>query len=97
MEKKEIKIVEEKKSILNVENRKRLILSGVVEVISFNEEQISVNTNLGTLNIKGQGLKMNRLDVQNGDIIIIGMINSCIYTNNQVKKQKESLISRLFK
>lgn len=97
MEKKEIKILEEKKSILNVENRKRLVLSGVVEVISFNEEQIVLNTNLGTLNIKGQGLKMNKLDVQNGDVIIIGMVNSCIYTNNQVKKQKERFISRLFK
>ena len=37
MEKKEIKI-EEKKSILSLENRKRLLLNGVIEVISFNEE-----------------------------------------------------------
>lgn len=97
MEKKEIKILEEKKSILNIENRKKLILSGVVEVISFNEELIVLNTNLGTLNIKGQGLKMNKLDVQNGDVVIIGMVNSCIYINNQAKKQKERFISRLFK
>ncbi|MBV7276769.1 sporulation protein YabP [Clostridium thailandense] len=96
MEKKEIKI-EEKKSLLSVENRKRLVLNGVVEVISFDEEQIVLNTNLGTLNIKGQGLKMNKLDVQNGDVIIIGTINSCIYTNSEIKKQKASIISRLFK
>ncbi|NMM62166.1 sporulation protein YabP [Clostridium sp. P21] len=97
MEKKEVKVLEDKKSIMHIENRKKLLLSGVVEVISFNEEQIVLNTNLGTLNIKGQSLKMNKLDVQNGDVVIIGMINSCIYTNNQVKKQKERLISRLFK
>lgn len=96
MEKKEIKI-EEKKSLLSIENRKKLILNGVVEVVSFNEEQIVLNTNLGTLNIKGQGLKMNKLDVQNGDVIIIGTINSCIYTNSQIKKEKEGLISKLFK
>lgn len=96
MEKKEIKI-EEKKGLLSVENRKRLILTGVIEVISFNEEQIVLNTNLGTLNIKGQGLKMNKLDVQNGDVIIIGTINSCIYTNSEVKKEKQSIISRLFR
>ncbi|MBC2580881.1 sporulation protein YabP [Clostridium sp. DJ247] len=100
MEKKEIKReikIEEKKSSLNVENRKRLVLNGVIEVISFNEEQIVLNTNLGKLNIKGQGLKMNKLDVQNGDVIIVGTINSCIYTNSEIKKQKESIISRLFK
>lgn len=96
MEKKEIKI-EEKKSILSLENRKRLILNGVIEVVSFNEEQIILNTNLGTLNIKGVGLKMNKLDVQNGDVVIIGTVNSCIYTNNQIKKEKQSLVSKLFK
>ncbi len=96
MEKKEIKI-DEKKSVLSLENRKRLTLNGVIEVVSFNEEQIVLNTNLGNLNIKGMGLKMNKLDVQNGDVIIIGTVNSCIYTNSEIKKQKQSLVSRLFK
>jgi sporulation protein YabP len=96
MEKKEIKL-EEKKSILSLENRKRLVLNGVIEVISFNEEQIILNTNLGTLNIKGNGLKMNKLDVQNGDVIIIGTVNSCVYTNSEVKREKQSLLSKLFK
>ncbi|KZL93123.1 sporulation protein YabP [Clostridium magnum] len=96
MEKKEIKI-DEKKSTLSLESRKKLILNGVIEVVSFNEEQIVLNTNLGALNIKGVGLKMNKLDVQNGDVIIIGTINSCTYTNNEIKKQKQSLISKLFK
>ncbi|KGK89253.1 Spore protein YabP [bioreactor metagenome] len=95
MEKKEIKI--EGKSSLNLENRKRLTLSGVVEVVSFNEDQIILNTSLGTLNIKGEGLKMNKLDVQNGDVIINGIVNSCIYVNKENKKEKEKLLSKLFK
>lgn len=95
MEKKEIKI--EGKSSLNLESRKRLTLSGVVEVVSFNEEQIILNTSLGTLNIKGEGLKMNKLDVQNGDVIINGMVNSCVYVNKENKKEKEKLLSKLFK
>lgn len=95
MEKKEIKI--EGKSSFNLENRKRLTLSGVVEVVSFNEDQIILNTSLGTLNIKGEGLKMNKLDVQNGDVIINGIVNSCIYVNKENKKEKEKLLSKLFK
>lgn len=96
MEKRETKL-EERKSILSLENRKRLILNGVVEVVSFNEDQIVLNTNLGSLNIKGVGLKMNKLDVQNGDVVIVGAINSCVYTNSENKKEKHSLISKLFK
>ncbi|WP_097027779.1 sporulation protein YabP [Clostridium peptidivorans] len=95
MEKKEIKI--EGKSSLNLENRKRLTLSGIVEVVSFNEDQIILNTSLGTLNIKGEGLKMNKLDVQNGDVIINGIVNSCVYVNKENKKEKEKLLSKLFK
>lgn len=96
MEKKEMKI-DEKKSVLSLESRKKLTLNGVIEVVSFNEEQIVLNTNLGTLNIRGTGLKMNKLDVQNGDVIIIGTVNSCIYTNSEIKKPKQSLVSKLFK
>lgn len=95
MEKKEIKI--EEKSTLTMENRKRLLLNGVVEVVSFNEDQIILNTNLGTLHIKGEGLKMNKLDVQNGEVVINGMVNSCIYVNKENKKDKEKLLSKLFK
>lgn len=95
--KKEIKVVEEKKSNLILENRKKLNLTGVVEVISFDEVQIILNTNLGGLAIKGTGLKMNKLDVQNGEIVIVGFINSFVYTNTKVKQDKESILRKLFK
>ncbi|MHC6181424.1 sporulation protein YabP [Clostridium sp. JNZ X4-2] len=96
MEKREIK-VEDKKSLLSLENRRRLVLTGIIEVINFNEDQIVLNTNLGTLNIKGKDLKMNKLDVQNGDVIIIGTVNSCVYINNEPKKKKHNLIWKMFK
>lgn len=93
MEKK----VEDRKSSMALENRKRLSLSGVIEVISFNDEQIILNTCLGSLIIKGEGLRMNKLDVQNGDIMITGTINSCVYTNKESKQDKESILAKLFK
>jgi sporulation protein YabP len=93
MEKK----VEEKKSSMMLENRKRLSLSGVIEVISFNDEQIILNTSLGTLIIKGEELRMNKLDVQNGDIMITGTVNSCAYINKESKQDKESILAKLFK
>lgn len=93
--KKDLK-VEDKKSNLVMESRKRLSLTGIVEVISFDEEKILLNTILGMLTIKGQGLKMNKLDVQNGDVVIVGMVHSVVYTG-EVKKEKGSFLARLFK
>lgn len=89
--------VEVKKSSLSLENRKKLTLSGVLEVISFDDEKIDLTTNLGNLSIKGQELKMNKLDVQNGDVVIVGCISSMVYAGKEVKKDKENLIKKLFK
>lgn len=94
--KKEIKL-DDRKSNLNLENRKKLSLTGVLEVISFNETVIMLNTSLGSMTIKGEGLRMNKLDVQNGDVIITGTVNSCIYSGIEVKKDSESIFAKLFK
>lgn len=88
---------EENKSNLNLENRKKLTISGVVEVISFDEIKIDLTTNLGNLTIKGEVLKMNKLDVQNGDVIIEGNITSMIYNGKVTKKSNENIIKRLFR
>ncbi|MDD3223319.1 MAG: sporulation protein YabP [Clostridium sp.] len=88
---------EDKKSNVLLENRKRLSITGVKEVISFNDEIIVLTTNLGLLTIKGNELKMNKLDVQNGDMIITGKINSCIYSASENIKNKDSILKRLFR
>ncbi len=94
--KKEVKL-EEKKSNLTLENRKRLYLTGIMEVISFNDEKIILNTSLGMLTIKGSGLKMNKLDVQNGEVMIVGNVDSFVYTGSEAKQDKESILSKLFR
>lgn len=97
MEKREEIKMEDIKSNLLLENRKKLTLSGVVEVMNFDEEKIELTTKLGNLIIKGEDLKMNKLDVQNGDVIITGSIASMAYSGKNIKKSNESLLSKLFK
>lgn len=97
MEKRVENKIEDHKSNVVLEDRKRLTLSGVIEVISFDEQKIDLTTNLGNLTIKGEELKMNKLDVQNGDVIIAGNIASIVYNGKVAKKSNQSIISRLFK
>ncbi len=97
MENKDENKLNDRNSNLSLENRKKLILSGVIEVISFDSQKIDLTTVLGNLSIKGSDLKMNKLDVKNGDVIINGSIDSMVYNEKEVKKSKESIISRLFK
>ena len=63
-------IIQTQKSSIQLEDRKKLSLTGVVEVMSFNDEKIILNTVLGKLKIDGRNLKMDKLDVKNGDVMI---------------------------
>jgi sporulation protein YabP len=94
---KEIKI-ENKRSFLSLENRKKMNLDGVTEIISFNDEQILLKTVLGNMDIRGEELKMNKLDVQNGDVVISGNITYIVYTSEEKKQRKHNgIIARLFR
>lgn len=86
-----------KKSNLSLWNREKLTLTGIIEVISFDEERIFLITTLGNIDIKGENLKMNKLDVQNGDVIITGLIVSISYSNKDISKNKENIIKKIFK
>ena len=97
MEKKIENKIDDNKSNLTLESRKKLILSGIVEVLSFDEQKIDMTTKVGNLTIKGEELKMNKLDVQNGDVVIVGSIASMVYNGKVSKKSNESIISKLFK
>ena len=97
MEKKLEGSIEDNRGNIILENRKKMTLTGVEEVISFDDEKILLNTKLGALTIKGQNLKMNKLEVQNGDVMIKWEIYYIVYSGKEVKKEKESIIGRLFK
>ena len=88
---------ENKRSYLTLENRSRMTLDGVTEIVSFNDEQILLKTVYGNMDIRGEELKMNKLDVQNGDVIICGKVSYIVYTSDNKKKSKDTILSRLFR
>lgn len=95
----EKKITKSKTSIQNLilENRERLSLSGVIDVNSFNEESIILETELGTLIVKGQDLHINKLNLENAELVVEGDIDSCNYSNKEFKSKGFGLLSSLFK
>ncbi len=90
--------LENKKSLVTLENRKKVTLDGVLEIISFNEDQILIITVLGDMDIRGEELKMTKLDVQNGDVVITGKISYIVYTSEEKRPRKpNSIISKIFR
>lgn len=96
--------LEERKNISNtiiqnlvLENREKLTLSGVLDVLSFDDQIVIVETELGLLNIKGENLHINKLSIDTSEVIIEGEIDNLSYSEKNLDKNKSSLLGKLFK
>ena len=80
-------------------NRSSGIISGVKEVISFDPNEIILDTEQGMLMVKGSDLHVNRLNLEKGEVDLSGKIDSIQYSdvNKGKGSQGESLLGRLFK
>lgn len=79
-----------------LENRTVLNVSGVIDVLNFDEQLITLETELGILIVKGSNLKLNKFNLDNTDLSVNGDINSIIYDDKPSSKS-ESFITRIFK
>ena len=96
--------MEERKSMnsnivqnLVLENRNRLNISGVLDVLSFDDQIIIVETELGMLTVKGDNLKINKLSIDTSEVIVEGEIMSLTYSNKEMNKKNESFLGKIFK
>lgn len=92
----DIKSKEMTQSLL-LTDRERLVVNGVEDVESFNDECVILYTNMGILTVKGSELHINKLNVESGESIVEGIINSCEFQDKDVRKRGESMFSRLFR
>ena len=82
---------------LTLTNRGALSLNGVVDVISFDLNEVLLETEAGMLNVKGQDLHVNHLTLEKGEVEISGNVDSLLYSDVSSYGQKaESFFGRLF-
>lgn len=80
-----------------LENRKKLSISGVLDVLSFDDQIIILETDLGMLTVKGEDLRINKLSIDTTEVVIEGEINNLSYSEKQDKKTSGSLLGKIFK
>lgn len=82
---------------LILENRKRLNVTGVLDVLNFDEQTITAVTDLGILIIKGSDLHLNQFSLDTTELNIEGEINSLQYDDKHSRKKGETLFKKIFK
>ncbi len=99
-------VVEERKNMnsinniiqnLVLENRNKLSVSGVKDVLSFDDQVVIMETELGLLTVKGENLKINKLSIDTQEVIVEGEISSLGYSEHTKKEQDGGLFSKIFK
>ena len=84
---------------VTMNNRRTCGITGVNDVLSFDEHEILLETEQGMLMIKGQELHVSRLMLDKGEVDIDGRIDSFTYSDvaGATFGKSESLLSRLFR
>ncbi|WP_432667505.1 sporulation protein YabP [Wukongibacter baidiensis] len=99
--------MEERRNISNMsnrshnvvlENRKKMSVSGVEHVTSFNPDLIILVTVQGNMTIKGAELDIKKLNLDDGNLSIEGYINSIVYSDKEdIGSKGIGFLGKMFK
>ena len=78
---------------LTLNERKKLTMTGVAEVVSFEEDAVILKTALGTLVIQGRDLQLKTLSLEGGQVDVEGTVSALIY---EEPKRSGGVLRRLF-
>ena len=78
---------------LQLDSRARLHMTGVIEVESFDESTIVLTTTRGTLIVRGEGLHLQLLLLDGGEVLVDGTVDALTYEDSQ---PAGSFLARLF-
>ena len=85
----------EKGRALTLTDRKELRVTGVKEVVSFDETGAELETADGRLFVEGEGIRLGALDGEGGDVLITGRVCSLMYKEDIAEKRR-GVLGRLF-
>ncbi len=81
-----------------LENREHLTLTGIIDVFSFDDQIIIIETELGLLTITGEELKISKLNLETSDFVVDGKIDTISYsTESLTNKKNKGILNKIFK
>lgn len=95
----------EEKKIMNtnviqnliLENREKLNVSGVIDVLSFDDQIVIIETELGLLTVKGDNLRINKLSTDTEEVVVEGNVFNLSYSERNNASKEASIFSKIFK
>ncbi len=82
---------------INILERKNILITGVKKIESFDDTEFLIDTVMGYLALKGEGLELLKLDTMQGNVSIKGLLKSFSYVDDNRKDKENGIIGKLFK
>lgn len=79
-----------------IEDRNKVTITGVENVDSFNDNTIILRTVKGGMTIKGEELNIGKLNLEDGNVKISGIVNGISYDNKD-SSHRGNIIDKIFK
>lgn len=92
----ELKRIPDMPHKVTIDSRERASFTGVMDVDSFNENEIIFITTYGAITVTGEDLHISRLNLEEGELIIDGTIQSLDYSDHE-ENRHQGFFSRVFK
>ena len=83
---------------IQMTNRESVLIRGVLHVDSFDNQEVILATELGTLTMKGKDLRIKQLDLDQGSFAVEGFISSFSYSEGSIERHKsKNLLGRILR
>lgn len=79
-----------------MENRERMVVTGVKDVANFNEDNVLLDLDQGGMQLKGNHLHIQSLDLEEGKVVVNGFFYSVAYTEKK-ERQDKNWLERMLK
>ncbi|MGN1270167.1 MAG: sporulation protein YabP [Clostridia bacterium] len=80
-----------------LENREKLNITGVLDVLSFDDQIVILETELGLLTVKGENLRINKLSLDTSEVTIDGEIYQLAYSEKNSIEKGGGLLNKIFR
>ncbi|MCK9222997.1 MAG: sporulation protein YabP [Limnochordia bacterium] len=97
MEDKKTQTQVRKKHQFILRNREVLLVEGVTNVDSFDENEITIGTDNGNMLIKGEDLNIKELNLESGNLMVQGLVTTVEYVPDHSASKGKSFLGRLFR
>ncbi len=81
---------------ISLKDRKNMTMTGVSEIISFDDSCVSLDVSDHLLNIYGSCLHIDSFSNESGDVALSGIIDSIVYSGKTQSSYRKGILKRLF-